>query len=133
MPRARGRGVQRRLEGEPDLEAVACEALRFRGAARPRRSADQAGGLVGRRRARVGTEDGVSEPLDLSDRERVTCCLAGAATADDLDLRLAYVGAARAALARIERDVAGLRDMVNAAEAEAARLARAVRASKGPA
>ena len=58
----------------------------------------------------------------LSLHEKLTSCLSGAATAEDLDLRLAYVGAARSALSQMEAEVAALKIAVVAAEDEARRL-----------
>lgn len=73
----------------------------------------------------------MSEPIDidgrtrtLSLRERLTSCLSGAATTEDLELRLAFVGAARSKLAAMDAELAGLKIAVVAAEDEARRLVK---------
>jgi hypothetical protein len=73
----------------------------------------------------------VTEPLDLdgtvrtlSTSERVTACLAGAAQTPDLELRLAYLGAARQAFAKLEAQLAALKIMLAAAEDEARAIVR---------
>ncbi len=71
------------------------------------------------------------EPLDndgtlrlLSPSERLTALLAGQSQATDPDLRLAFLGAARAVYTRLAADLESTRLALVAAEQEAARLAK---------
>jgi len=79
----------------------------------------------------------MSDPIDLdgrtrtlSLREKLTACLSGAAVAEDLELRLAFVGAARSALGKLEAEVSALALAVVAAEDEAKRLVKRARGTQ---